>query len=154
MSKVNAWLNLAYRFGLHVLFRMPARPFSDDVEQFLGKVVPEGYIPLAPAERAAFPEFMRCIHCGLCALECPALQASPASAWNEAWTFAGGLSRSLDHVNLIAADLSPCARCGECDAVCPTGVPISRLATLVVHMAERGATLADDPRAIKARSTE
>ena len=152
MSRINAWLNLAYRFGMHVVFRMPSRPFGNDMEKFLGKVVPEGYVPLAPAERAVFPELMRCVHCGLCALACPAIEGSPASAWNEAWTFAGGLSRSIDHVNLIAADLTPCARCAECEAACPTGVPITQLATLVVRMAERGATLGSDPGALEAKS--
>lgn len=148
MSKYNAWLNLAYRFGRHVLFRMPSRPFSHDMQTFVGQVVPEGYVPLDEGDRIVFPEMMRCVHCGLCALSCPSLAASPASAWNDAWTFAGGLSRSLDHADLVAADLSPCTRCAECEASCPTGVPITRLATLVTRMAERGATLAADPSAL------
>jgi ferredoxin len=148
LSKYNAWLNLAYRFGRHVLFRMPVRAFSKDMQTFVGQVVPEGYIPLDSSDRMIFPEMMRCIHCGLCSLACPALAAAPASAWNEAWTFAGGLSRSLDHADLVVADLSPCTRCAACDASCPTGVPIARLATLVTRMAERGATLSADSSAL------
>ena len=139
--KYAAWLNLAYRFGLHVLFRMPVRPFSRDLQKFLGQTAPEGYVPMADEERELLPAMMRCIHCGLCSLSCPALAAAPSSAWSEAWTFAGGLSRSIDHTNLIAADLSPCTRCAECDAACPTGVPITALASLVTHMAERSARI-------------
>ncbi|MEO5509860.1 MAG: P1 family peptidase [Longimicrobiales bacterium] len=142
MSKYRAWINLAYNFGKHVVLRMPVRPFSHDLETFTGQVVPEGYIPLDADERAVLPDMMRCVHCGLCALTCPAIADAPTSAWNEAWTFVGGLSRSLDHADLVAADLSPCTRCAECDAACPTGVPITRLATLVTGVATRGANLA------------
>jgi succinate dehydrogenase/fumarate reductase-like Fe-S protein len=152
MSKYAAWVNLAYRFGKHVLLRMPSRPFSRDMQKFVGQVVPEGYIPLDESDRAVFPEMMRCVHCGLCSLNCPALAGAPSSAWNEAWTFAGGLSRSLDHATLVVADLSPCTRCAECDASCPTGVPITRLATLVTRMAERGAALGNNPDALTAEA--
>ncbi len=141
MSKYQAWINLAYNFGKHVLLRMPTRPFSHDMETFVGQVVPEGYVPLDADDRNVIPSIMRCVHCGLCALSCPALAGAPTSAWSEAWTFAGGLSRSLDHADLVSADLSPCTRCAECDAACPTGVPIARLATLVTNMAERGAMM-------------
>jgi D-aminopeptidase len=141
MSKYQAWINLAYNFGKHVVLRMPTRPFSRDVDTFIGQVVPEGYIPLDAEDREIFPDMMRCVHCGLCSLTCPAIAAAPTSAWDEAWTFAGGLSRSLDHADLVASDLSACTRCAQCDASCPTGVPISRLAALVSNMAERGAMM-------------
>jgi succinate dehydrogenase/fumarate reductase-like Fe-S protein len=133
--RVAAWLNLAYRFGVHVLFRMPARALRDGREavRFLDAVVPEGYAPLSSSEREDFPATMSCIHCGLCSLACPALREAPASAWDEAWTFVAGPSRSLDRATLIATP--PCSRCDSCDAVCPTGVPITRMAALVSRLA-------------------
>jgi succinate dehydrogenase/fumarate reductase-like Fe-S protein len=132
-----AWLNLAYHFWKHVLTRWWLRPFrrGRDLARFRAQVEPEGYLPLAPADRESFPDFMRCIHCGLCSLACPALHAAPASAWAETWAFVAGPSRSLDRATLAAPAAEPCARCSDCTAVCPTGVPIDRLAAMVTGLA-------------------
>jgi succinate dehydrogenase/fumarate reductase-like Fe-S protein len=130
-NRVAAWLNLAYHFGIHVLFRMPSRwvRVGKESQRFLGAVLPEGYQPLTADERAAMPSFTMCIHCGLCALACPIIREAPAAAWDEAWTFVAGPSRSIDRASLVVAP--PCAHCAECEAVCPTGVPITRLAAML-----------------------
>jgi succinate dehydrogenase/fumarate reductase-like Fe-S protein len=131
-----AWLNLAYRFGRHMLVRVPQRAFTSgaDLQRFLDSVGAEGYTPLLEHERAALPATMRCINCGLCALACPTLQQHAGTAWDEAWTFVAGPSRSIDRATTVAAGIPPCADCGECAAVCPTGVPIPHLAALVRRM--------------------
>lgn len=131
-----AWLNLAFRFAVHLL-RVPARALRGErgAERFLDDVSPEGYVPLSPDERARYPELMNCIGCGLCALACPALRDSPASAWDEAMSFVMGPSRSIDRASLVAAGLAPCTRCDACAAACPTDVPIPRLAALVERLA-------------------
>jgi succinate dehydrogenase/fumarate reductase-like Fe-S protein len=132
-----AWLNLAYRFGRHVVVRMPSRMVrrEDEKARFLGAVVPEGYAPLLAAERRLLPAAMNCIHCGLCTLACPALAAAPAAAWTEAWTFVAGPSRSIDRAALAARERGPCTECEECAAACPTGVPIPQLAAMVRRLA-------------------
>jgi succinate dehydrogenase/fumarate reductase-like Fe-S protein len=119
-----------------MLVRVPQRAFtsSADLQRFLDTVGPEGYTPLLQAERAAMPATMRCINCGLCALACPSLQQSAAGAWDDAWTFVSGPSRSIDRASLVAASITPCAECDECTAVCPTGVPIPHLVALVRRM--------------------
>ncbi|HSJ23221.1 MAG TPA: 4Fe-4S dicluster domain-containing protein [Longimicrobiales bacterium] len=136
-GRAAAWLNLAYNFGRHMLVRVPRRPFTGgtDMRRFLDAVLPEGYAPLTPAERDVMPATMRCINCGLCALACPTLRDAPASAWDEAWTFVAGPSRSIDVAAVAAASTSPCPDCGDCAAVCPTGVPIPHLAALVRRLA-------------------
>jgi succinate dehydrogenase/fumarate reductase-like Fe-S protein len=128
-----AWFNLAFRFAQHVLLRMPKRALFGDrgYDRFTDAVAREGYLPLVPAEREAFPAFMRCVHCGLCTMACPSLRAAPASAWSDAWTFVAGPSRSIDRASIVAADLTPCNDCGDCAAACPTGVPIPQLAALI-----------------------
>lgn len=132
-----AWLNLAYHFWKHVLTRWWLRPFrrGRDLRRFSAQVEPEGYLPIATDDRARFPDFMRCIHCGLCSLACPALREAAGSAWLETWTFVAGPSRSLDRARLAAAATEPCARCAVCTAVCPTGVPIDRLAAMLDGLA-------------------
>lgn len=138
--RIFAWLNLAWRFGLHVL-RMPARPFTRgrQAERFLDAVVPEGYVPLAERERAEYAALMNCIGCGLCSLACPSLREAPASAWVEAMTFVAGPTRSIDRASLVAAGAPACLDCDACADVCPTGVPIPRLAALVERLADRQA---------------
>ena len=128
--KIGAWLNLAWHMAKHVVTRLPLRPFrrGRDLERFSKAIAPEGFVPLTAAQREAFPSFMNCVHCGLCALACPELRDAPMSAWDDAWTFAGGASRSLDRTNIVATQLSPCTTCDECAAVCPTGVPIPLMA--------------------------
>jgi heterodisulfide reductase subunit C len=149
-NRIIAWLNLAYRFGAHVLVRLPARAlgYGADYERFLETVSVEGYAPLVAPERHRFPEFMQCIHCGLCTLACPTLRAAPAGAWQEAWTFVAGASRSLDRAALVQASSNPCTRCGECEAACPTGVPIAALAAML----ERLGTQAVQDDAVRTRS--
>jgi len=138
MRKISAWLNLAWHFAKHVLTRLWLRPFrrGRDLQRFRAAVAPEGYLPLLAAERAEFPRTMRCIHCGLCALPCTALQQQPASAWEEAWTFAGGAARSIDRARLVAADLSPCAMDPHAQAVCPMGVPINTMSVMIRRMVQ------------------
>lgn len=135
--KLAAWLNLASHFGVHVLTRMPLRPLRPgrDLLRFSETVGAEGYVPLDPPARAAFPRYMNCVHCGLCAIACDALEAAPASAWEEAWTFVAGGSRSLDRAQLVARDLPACALAPEAERVCPTGVPIADLAGSILRMA-------------------
>lgn len=133
-----AWLNLALHFGLHVLTRMPLRPFrrGRDLLRFSETVGGEGYLPLDPDARGAFPRYMDCVHCGLCAIACESLQAEPASAWAEPWTFVAGASRSLDRAQLVAHELPACASAAEAERVCPMGVPINDMAAMIRRMAE------------------
>lgn len=130
--KLGAWLNLAWHFARHVVTRWPWRPFrrGRDLQRFRAAIAPEGFVPLHRAHRAAFPAFMNCVHCGLCALPCRESHAMPMSAWDEAWTFVGGASRSLDRTNIVAAQLSACVSSEETARVCPTGVPIPLMANV------------------------
>ncbi len=131
--KLQAWLNLAWHFARHLVTRWPLRRFraGRDLARFREAIAPEGFVPLTAEQRAAFPAFMNCVHCGLCALVCPQSREQPMSAWEDAWTFAGGASRSLDRAPLVAQQLSACTTCEACAAVCPMRVPIPLMATTI-----------------------
>ena len=137
MRKAMAWLNLAWSFGRHVTVQLPARAFGrgPGARSFRDAVLPEGYVPLEQAEREAVPAWMQCIHCGLCSLACPTIADAPSSAWDEAWTFVAGPSRSIDRAPAVAANIGPCADCAACADVCPTGVPIPQMATALRRLA-------------------
>ena len=132
-NRIFAWLNLAYRFAVHVLFRLPARAMGRrrDYTNFLGTVGSEGYVPLAPEERARFVEFTHCFHCGLCSLA----GSPPRSAWDEPWTFVAGPARSLDQARLVAARIDPNTESPAPTAVCPAGVPIDFMSATLKRMA-------------------
>jgi D-aminopeptidase len=137
-----AWLNLAYHFGRHVLLRMPRRLFGGgDAQRFRDAVLPEGYVPLEPADRALLPAAMGCISCGMCALAGTTLADRPASAWDEAWTFVAGPSRSLDRAPLAAAGPLAAALDPATAAVCPAGVPIDRVAGMLRRLASAATLL-------------
>ncbi|AJK47118.1 lactate utilization protein B [Burkholderia plantarii] len=76
-----------------------------------------------------FQEMLRCIRCGACMNHCPVYQKIGGHAYG--WVYPGpmgsvltpsyvGINRSLDLPQ--AATL-----CGECDSVCPVGIPLSGL---------------------------
>ncbi|KUZ72002.1 (Fe-S)-binding protein [Burkholderia ubonensis] len=76
-----------------------------------------------------FQEMLRCIRCGACMNHCPVYQKVGGHAYG--WVYPGpmgsvltpsyvGLDRTLDLPQ--AATL-----CGECDSVCPVGIPLSHL---------------------------
>jgi hypothetical protein len=138
-NKALAWLNLAYRFVVHVAVRMPVRALGSNAEarRFLAAVEPEGYVPLQAHERDLMPRVMRCVHCGLCSLACAPLRTAPRSAWEEPWTFVVGAARSIERGPLAAAAVQPCAHTSDGDLVCPTGVPIQALGRTIERLAGR-----------------
>jgi succinate dehydrogenase/fumarate reductase-like Fe-S protein len=138
MRKLAAWLNLAWHFGRHEITRVPLRPFlrGRDLRRFTAALNPEGYVALDPTARTEFPRYMNCVHCGLCAIACEPLQRRPHSAWDEAWTFVVGGSRSLDQATLVAQELPECAMTASTERVCPMGVPINHMAATIRGMAE------------------
>lgn len=149
LRKAFAWINLAWSFGRHVTVQMPARALGRGagVRRFRDAVLPEGYVPLDAAEREAIPSFMQCIHCGLCSLACPDIRGASESAWNEAWTFVAGPSRSIDRSTIVAADLPPCTDCDACADVCPTDVPIPLMAATLRRLATSVPVRDDKPSA-------
>jgi hypothetical protein len=134
--RIQAWLNLAYRFNRHVLVTLPARALrGGDGDLFRAATAAEGLLPLLPAERALLPRTMRCVHCGLCAFVPPPGPPEPYSAWQEPWTFVGGEARALDRAALAAGTAAMVARAADADAICPTGTAISGAARMITRLA-------------------
>lgn len=88
-----------------------------------------------------FQEMLRCIRCGACMNHCPVYQKIGGHAYG--WVYPGPMGSVLtpSYVGLDRAlDLPQAATlCGECDSVCPVGIPLSGLLrTLREKQVERG----------------
>ncbi|AJC22025.1 lactate utilization protein B [Pandoraea pulmonicola] len=77
----------------------------------------------------AFQEMLRCIRCGACMNHCPVYQKIGGHAYG--WVYPGPMGSVLtpSYVGLEKTlDLPQAATmCGECNRVCPVGIPISDL---------------------------
>jgi L-lactate dehydrogenase complex protein LldF len=77
----------------------------------------------------AFQEMLRCIRCGACMNHCPVYQKVGGQAYG--WVYPGPMGAVLtpSYVGIDKAlDLPQAATlCGECNSVCPVGIPLSDL---------------------------
>jgi len=108
---------------LKKLFRQP----GTGLERFRAAYVSEGLVPTRPEDRAAGEAASACIACGICETGCDLAGASPAVralGLHAAFRLYG---RSTAELPLAREALLACAGCAGCDALCPTGVPISRV---------------------------
>jgi succinate dehydrogenase/fumarate reductase-like Fe-S protein len=128
-KRIFALLSLAWRLLVHLAcapFRRTGLPkFRENYEA-------DGIFALDAEERAVFETFSRCIGCGLCDARCAALDlAGRLSPSALAMTESRSLP-DLDATTAHAGRYLDCTNCELCEAACPTGVPLRRLAAFVV----------------------
>ena len=127
MPSVRALAYLGWRAVVaHPLKRAFRQPGSG-LERFSAAYVSEGLVPTRTEDRAAGEAASACIACGLCETGCDLARASPevrALGLHAAFRL---YSRSAMELPLAREALRACAGCTGCDALCPTGVPISRV---------------------------
>ncbi len=112
-------LHLGYGF-LRASATLPFR-VGRGRDRVLRGFAPEGLIPATEEQRALSAAFERCIGCGFCDLELEEelpLSELATSLWRSPETLPA-LAEVLDR--LSEADLE------RAEAICPTGVPLSRL---------------------------
>jgi heterodisulfide reductase subunit C len=103
------------------------------LERFHAAYVAEGLVPTRPEDRAVGEEAASCIACGLCETGCDLAGATPAARALGLHAAFRLYSRSFADLPHAADVLDECAGCAGCDALCPTGVPISRV---LAHLRE------------------
>lgn len=132
MSKLTSYLNLAFRFNVHLL-KKPFTSAQSGRARFLENYQPDSLHPLPADARHALPSFSGCICCGLCETVCPLLKTSRRHLFNGPVDLPACLSRSLPHYPLLEEHLrtwDQCGECQKCEDICPAGVPLRRLAAL------------------------
>jgi succinate dehydrogenase/fumarate reductase-like Fe-S protein len=132
-TRLGALSYLGYRAILaQPLKRLAYR--GSGLERFLENYAGEGLVPTSLEERAAGEAASACIGCGLCETRCDLARAVPgarALGLHAAFRLYG---KSGAELALAGAALAECRACHECEALCPTGVPI---AGVVRHLLAR-----------------
>jgi succinate dehydrogenase/fumarate reductase-like Fe-S protein len=125
-SRLRALSYLGYRAVLaHPLKRLRQR--GSGLDRFLASYAPDGLVPSDPDDRALGEAASACVACGLCETGCELATAVPtlrALGLEAAFRLYGKSSAELPYAREA---LQACAGCTGCDALCPTGVPISRI---------------------------
>lgn len=137
-SRLRALSYLGYRALLaHPVKRLRQR--GTGLERFLANYAPEGLVPSDPEDRALGEAAAACVACGLCETGCALATAVPtlrSLGLEAAFRLYGKSSTELPHAREA---LLACAGCTGCEALCPTGVPISRIVRhLLARVGERG----------------
>jgi len=120
---------LAY-LGWRALVAHPVKRLAhrgSGLARFEAAYFPEGLFPTPSVDRAVREEAAACISCGLCESACDLAGASPevrALGLPAAFRL---YSRSSAMLPRASEAIGACAACAGCDAICPTGVPISRV---------------------------
>ena len=137
MSRIISFLNLAYRFNVHMLKKPVSSARGAARERFLQNYADDRLAPLSPQQRQALSRFSRCVCCGLCDTVCQNLPTSRRHLFNGPSDLAGCHTRSLPDYHLLGPSLDnwhTCDRCTHCEDVCPSGVPLRDLARLVTEI--------------------
>ncbi len=127
--------------GWRALLAHPIRKLfrrGSGLERFRASYVSEGLVPTRPEDREIAEAAQACIACGLCETGCD-LAGAPAPVRALGIHAAFRLySRGTQELPLAADALDSCPSCEGCDALCPTGVPISRVLAHLRAQARRG----------------
>src|SRR5881409_3456384 len=131
MARADSYAKLAWAYGLHLARRRlgRGRPQLADLYQTYAA---DGIRALEPAERERHPRLVTCINCGLCALAAGRLGKTRlpdlASSYMRLYSRLGEASSDVEGET---PDLAAAA------AVCPVGLPLEEVATVVRRLSSR-----------------
>jgi succinate dehydrogenase/fumarate reductase-like Fe-S protein len=124
-TRAGALSYLAWRALVAHPLRRLFRRRGTGLERFNAAYVTEGLGPTTPEDRAIGEAASACVACGLCELGCDLAGAAPAVRALGLHAAFRLYSRSAADLPLAADALAACEGCASCEALCPTGVPIS-----------------------------
>lgn len=133
----HAQVNLAWRMTVHYLRKLWPWRQRYGLERFRQNYVHEGLPPATEATRDIAHEPGRCTTCGACDDACPLLtRLSPAEFLGPMAMVISG-ARAAPHFADVETTLrtmvgATCASCRACDAACPEGIPVTRLAEVLL----------------------
>jgi succinate dehydrogenase/fumarate reductase-like Fe-S protein len=121
--------------GYRAIIAHPLRKlFSEDErtgrQKFLDNYAPEGLVPTTPDDREVLNQASRCIHCGLCDAYDPSLSALPRTVYDGVSLLPVSYSRATPDIPRARQALGRIRPedLARAEAVCPTRVPLRRIA--------------------------
>lgn len=131
MARADSLVKLAFAYGVHLARRRVTRQRSQ-LSALEATYANDGIRPLDRDERERHPRLVTCINCGLCALAAGRAGKTRlpdlASSYMRLYAGLGDAASDLagDSPDLVAAA-----------AVCPVGVPLDEVATIVRRLSAR-----------------
>ena len=126
--------NLAQKLVIHYL-KKPFRDQEDSLRQVKENYAADGLLTLTAEERLRLPAFETCLSCGLCDAMCSDLAAAKSlfqgAPQPTQLVYSTRLWPNLPLAEEIERAFSACGECRDCEAVCPTGVPLRELAAFI-----------------------
>jgi hypothetical protein len=131
-KRLKAVFFLALAFFATILRRLFTRR-KDGIAMFRTNYASDGLAPVSPEQRAEMPAFGGCIACGLCDRGESTRIASSKGAYSGVMLLMLSASRSMPDFAAAARSLSfvPDDVLAEKEALCPTRVPMRRIAAFV-----------------------
>lgn len=132
-------LTFGFRYVRHWVRRTGERAGilrrGDELEALLNQYQDASLKVPALEERSAILAAQACVSCSACALSCRAIREGQAPPAFEPKLLVLELGHSKTQAVAAFEAWSVCARCSDCTARCPFGVPIHRVAE---HFVTRG----------------
>ncbi len=124
--------------GFHFILRMFKRLVfikSAGLKDFFNFYREDRIVALSMEEKNLLPAFGRCVSCGLCDSECPAIVEGQQGAQQAAplrSSFLPHFSRSIPDFAAVLPEnfissFAHCDECRGCEAICPERVPIRKI---------------------------
>lgn len=104
---------------------------EDGYSAFKEKYLADNFFELTPEERGSFPNFQKCINCGVCIPSCLFSVDISKNDLPDPEYYACSLSRPLPDLWTASDSIYKCTCCAACESVCPQGVPISEIVQFV-----------------------
>ncbi len=135
--KAYATFLLAKTYIGHLFSRLAVWKRGQGYSAFKEKYRADNFFELTSEERKAFPEFQKCINCGVCVPSCLFSVDISKNDLPDPEYYACSLSRPLPDLWTASDNIYKCTCCTACEDVCPQGVPISKIVRFVRRKIEQ-----------------
>ena len=138
-QKLKGDLYMGYRAAVaHPLRLLFSNDERTGKQKFLDNYAPEGLLPTSAEDREVLHAASRCIHCGLCDAYDAALSSLPRTLYDGASALPVSWSRATPDLPAAHAALERLhpEQLARAEAVCPTRVPLRRVAAYLQRKLE------------------
>ncbi len=115
----------------HLFSRLAVWKRGQGYTAFKEKYLADNFFELTPEERISFPDFQKCINCGICIPSCLFSVDLFNDELPDPENYACSLSRPLPDLWTSIDNIYRCTLCGACETICPQGVPVTEIVRFV-----------------------